>query len=105
MAHTINIPDALWDLYDGSPSAMRDTLWQAKVAPPEDEPAASPEPGTVITLRWSTSCSVCRKRLMRGEQAVIRSRNDGTDGNEIVCLDDGRQGLMDLNLSDELAGF
>ena len=95
MAHSIQIPDGLWDLYDGSPSAMRDTLWQAKVTtPPDVELDPDPEPGTVIELRWATKCSVCRKRLMRGEQAVIRSRGDKT---EIVCLDDGRQGLLDLS--------
>jgi hypothetical protein len=107
MPHTINIPDPLWDLYDGSPSAMRDTLWQAKVSAPPSVESDEEEfhPGTVINLRWSTRCSVCRKRLLKGEQAVIRESTRGTT--EIVCLDHVRDQLrMDLaGISDELGGL
>jgi hypothetical protein len=88
MGHTIHISDELWELYDGSPSAMRDTLWQSKVVrEASDESRIEDTVGTVITLQWATNCNICRQPLFEGEKALIRTVGGKK---EIICLEDAR---------------
>lgn len=101
MSHTINISDELWDAYDGSPSKMRDTLWQALV--PTDE-GTTPKPEEfqkAIVLQWDTRCSLCRAPLLAGETAMYRVPNEG--GKQIVCMSHARDVQEMLELEAELS--
>lgn len=95
MSHSIQISDELWDAYDGSPSKMRDTLWQVAAARSTRKDSETPDRalereqaeavGTIITLQWATNCNGEHRRvLFAGEQAMIRTTN-GTK--QIHCLD------------------
>jgi hypothetical protein len=73
--HTIQIPDQLWDLYGGSPEAMRTTLWTAamneRLADAKKERTTVHLKGTDIIAQYVTTCPVCGKKIEPGTRATM----------------------------------
>jgi len=88
MGHTIQIPDDLWELYDGSPMTMRDTLWQAKMPKLAQRAYDEYDFGTFITLQWATTCSADGRPIFEGERGLIRTR-DGV--RQVLCMECARR--------------
>jgi hypothetical protein len=92
--HTIQITDDLWNVYDGSPSAMRDALWAyafhrqeqltfgAEPRLPDADSFDTDNLGTIITLRYEASCTDPDhgdepRRLLAGSQAAFSRADSG----------------------------
>lgn len=87
MPHSIQISDELWEAAGGSPSLMRDLIWQGlsrreTKTPTETREALDQRPrfGTPFTAGRQTWCPRCGREINPGDQAVMMDYVDPRTG-------------------------